>query len=64
MNILYVAFKGKNNASYQLLSNLNGDKLLLTNSHDGLKRDIDMKSEQYDLIFMFGIDKTLNGIDD
>lgn len=59
MNVLYVGFKGKNNASYQLLSNLKGNKLLLTNSYDGLKRDIAMQQGKYKLILMFGIDKTL-----
>lgn len=59
MNVLYVGFKGKNNASCQLLSNLKGNRLLLTNSYDGLKRDIAMHNGNYDLILMFGIDKTL-----
>lgn len=59
MNILYVGFKGKNNASSVLLNNLSGNKLFLTNSFAGIKRDIDAVSRQYDLIIMFGIDKGL-----
>lgn len=42
-----------------LLNNLHGNKLFLTNSFDGVKRDIDAISRQYDLIIMFGIDKVL-----
>ena len=36
MNTLYVGFKGENNASYKLVSQLNGNKLFLTNSFAGL----------------------------
>jgi len=59
MNVLYVGFKGKNNASYKLLESLKGDKLFLTNSYDGLQRDIVSYSGNYELILMFGIDRTL-----
>ena len=59
MNTLYVGFKGKNNASYKLVSQLNGDKLFLTNSFDGLAKDIQKLGFEYSAVYMFGIDKTL-----
>ena len=62
MKILYTCFKGKNNASFQLLSEICGDKLYLTNSFDGLKRDIANLSEEYDFVIMFGIDKNLKNV--
>lgn len=43
-----------------LLDYLKGDKLLLTNSFTGLKRDLCGCYEEYDRIFMFGLDKNLN----
>ena len=60
MSILYVGFKGKNNASYKLVSQLNGDKLFLTNSFDGLAKDIQKLGFEYSAVYMFGIDKTLS----
>lgn len=61
MEILYTGFKGKNNASYQLVELINpNDKVLLTNSFEGLKKDLDNISlESYNLIIMFGINKNL-----
>ena len=59
MNTLYVGFKGKNNASYKLVSQLNGDKLFLTNSFAGLDRDIQKLEFEYSAVYMFGIDKNL-----
>lgn len=61
MKILYTGFKGKNNASYQLVELINpNDKVLLTNSFEGLKKDLDNISlESYNLIIMFGINKNL-----
>ena len=59
MNTLYVGFKGKNNASYKLVSQLNGNKLLLTNSFAGLARDIQQLESDYSAVYMFGIDKNL-----
>ena len=59
MNTLYVGFKGKNNASYKLVSQLNGDKLFLTNSFGGLAKDIQKLGCEYSAVYMFGIDKTL-----
>lgn len=59
MRILYTGFKGRNNSSYRLLSKISGEKLYLTNSFDGLKKDIDDNSGTYDLVVMFGLDKDL-----
>lgn len=61
MRILYVAFKGNGNASNRIVSNLTGDKLFLTNSYGGLKKDIDSIENAYDLVYMFGLDKNLKG---
>ena len=59
MRTLYVAFKGKGNSSNRIVSNFTGDKLFLTNSYIGLKRDIDSINDTYDLVYMFGLDKQL-----
>lgn len=59
MKILYTGFKGKNNSSYQLIQSIQGNKLLLTNSFEGLRRDIENIDLFYDLAIMFGLDKTL-----
>ena len=59
MKVLYTAFKGKNNSSYQLLSNFLGEKLFLTNSFEGLKKDIMNVKDLYDLVIMFGLDTSL-----
>ena len=59
MNILFTAFRGKNNSSSALLAQINGNKLLLTNSFAGLKNDIENIDEVYDFVLMFGLDKTL-----
>ena len=61
MRTLYVAFKGKGNSSNKIVSNFTGDKLFLTNSYKGLKRDIDSVNDTYDLVYMFGLDKKLRG---
>ena len=54
MRVLYTGFKGKNNSSYQLLSKISGERIFLTNSFDGLKKDIMNVTDQYDLVVMFG----------
>lgn len=61
MKILYTGFRGENNASCQLVELINpNDKVLLTNSFEGIKKDLDNISlESYDLIIMFGINKNL-----
>lgn len=61
MSVLYVAFKGNGNSGNKIVRNLNGDKLFLTNSYSGLKKDIDHINGTYDCIYMFGLDKTLKG---
>ena len=59
LRVLYTGFKGKNNSSYQLLAKISGQKLFLTNSFDGLKKNIMDVKEEYDLIVMFGLDTSL-----
>ena len=59
LRVLYTGFKGKNNSSYQLLAKISGQKLFLTNSFDGLKKDIMNVTEQYDMVVMFGLDARL-----
>lgn len=61
MPALYVAFKGNGNSSNKIVRNLDGDKLFLTNSYGGLKKDIDNIHCTYDLVYMFGLDKSLKG---
>lgn len=61
MKILYIGFKGKNNSSCKLVELIDANnKLLLTNSFNGIKKDLNNISlESYDLIIMFGINKNL-----
>jgi len=59
VKVLYTGFKGKYNSSYQLLSKASGETLALTNSFDGLKRDIMNITDSYDLVVMFGLDTSL-----
>ena len=61
MSILYVAFKGNGNSANKIVRSISGDKLFLTNSFDGLKKDIDNIKGTYDLVYMFGLDKRLKG---
>lgn len=56
---LYIGFKGKNNASCILVKNISKDSYLLTNSFNGVKRDIEALNSPYDYIVLFGIDKNL-----
>ena len=56
---LYIGFKGKNNASCILAKSISANSFLLTNSFEGLKRDIDSLSCAYDSVILFGIDKNL-----
>ena len=60
MNILFTAFKGKNNASAVLLDMISGDKLYLTNSYVGLEKEILNLEKTYDIVLMFGLDKNLD----
>lgn len=59
MKILYAGFKGVHNSSYKLVNNLQGEKAFLTNSFEGLKKDIENIDEKYDIVYTFGLDKTL-----
>ena len=59
-NILYIGFKGKNNSSEILVKSLSGQYSLLTNSYAGLKRDIDKLAEDFDEVYLFGVDKRLS----
>ena len=56
---LFVGFKGKNNTSYQLVNRLEGDKLFLTNSFEGVRRDIESLCSDYEICYLFGVDKNL-----
>ena len=56
---LHIGFKGKNNASCILVKSISANSYLLTNSFDGLKRDIDSLSCSYDSVILWGIDKNL-----
>ena len=58
-NILHIGFKGKNNASCILVKSISADSYLLTNSFEGLKKDIDLLNRSYDYVILFGIDKNL-----
>lgn len=57
--VLYVGFKGKNNFSCTMAENMSQEHLLLTNSRDGLRKDIASACREYDQVIMFGVDKTL-----
>lgn len=63
LKILYTGFKGKNNSSFQLLNKFPVAKVYLTNSFDGLKRDIMGISEDYDFVVMFGGGYTFKRVD-
>lgn len=60
MNLL-VAFKGSGNSANRLVSALQGEKLFLTNSFAGLQEDIARMDGSFDVVYMFGLDKTLRG---
>lgn len=49
MPTLYAAFKGNGNSANKIVRSLDGDKLFLTNSYGGLKKDIDNVNDTYDL---------------
>lgn len=68
---LFVGFKGKKNSSCVLVSELLKESplredgvlkkfCLLTNSFEGVKRDIEAIEGNYDFVIMFGCDKSLN----
>ena len=57
---LFVGFKGKNNSSYKLVSSISSDHFLLTNSFEGLRKDIEGLAGAYDEVYLFGADKNLS----
>ena len=58
-NILYIGFKGINNASCRLVQTLPGNRYFLTNSFSGLKKDIDVLDSSCGCAIIFGVDKNL-----
>ena len=58
--VLYVAFRGINNSSYQLVRQMKGETFYITNSFAGVRRDIDSLPASYEKIIMFGLDKDLH----
>jgi len=58
--ILLTAFKGEYNSSYQLIKNIECDKLYLTNSFKGIEKDIqNFDFSKYSAVIMFGLDTRL-----
>ncbi len=58
-NSLFIGFKGKNNSSGILVNSLSTQSCLLTNSFEGLKKDIEKIPLGYDKVYLFGVDKNL-----
>ena len=60
MKILFTAFKGTHNTSFQLVDQTGANYVLLTNSFQGLEMDIlNVNVDDYDAVYMFGVDKHL-----
>lgn len=59
MKTLFTAFKGVHNTSFQLVSRLGGSSIILTNSLQGLEKEISSLQDEYNTVYMFGVDKTL-----
>ena len=60
MKILFTAFKGTHNTSFQLVDQTGANYVLLTNSFQGLEKDIlNVNVDDYDAVYMFGVDKHL-----
>ena len=59
MKILFTAFKGVHNTSFQLVDQTAANYILLTNSFQGLEKDISFISSDYNIVYMFGVDKKL-----
>ena len=57
--ILLTGFKGMNNSSGKLVQAISQNYHLLTNSFDGVKKDIETINEDFDFLIMFGCDKNL-----
>ena len=59
MKVLFTAFKGNHNTSFQLVDQTVANYILLTNSFQGLEKDISFVNNDYDIVYMFGVDKKL-----
>ena len=59
LRILLTGFKGKNNSSSILVQSISENFRLLTNSFEGLKKDIEEIDEGFDFLIMLGCDKNL-----
>lgn len=60
MSILLTAFKGVHNSSYRIVQKFEHDKLYLTNSYNGIDRDVSgFDFIGYNAVIMFGLDKNL-----
>ena len=59
MKILFTAFKGVHNTSFQLVNQTVANHILLTNSFQGLEKDISFVSGDCSIVYMFGVDKEL-----
>lgn len=57
--ILLAGFKGKNNSSGKLVQSISENYRLLTNSFNGVKKDIDDINEDFSFLIMFGCDNNL-----
>ena len=58
-NSLFIGFKGKNNSSGILANSFSPQSYLLTNSFEGLKKDIEKIPSGYEKAYLFGVDKNL-----
>ncbi len=59
MKTLFTAFKGIHNTSFQLVDQLGANYVLLTNSFQGIEKDISFIDSDDSIVYMFGVDKTL-----
>ena len=57
--VLLTGFKGKNNSSSILVQSISENYRLLTNSFEGLKKDIEEIDDNPVFLIMFGCDKNL-----
>ena len=57
--VLLTGFKGKNNSSANLVQAISENYRLLTNSFEGLKKDIEEIDDNPVFLIMFGCDKNL-----
>lgn len=57
--VMYIGFKGKNNSSGKLVQVISENYRLLTNSFEGVQKDIEQINGVFDFLIMFGCDKNL-----